>query len=56
MKRKVKGTEFLQTEPMDCAQAFYMCNDTGIKLMEPYELDIIISTYISDTEIQLLIQ
>lgn len=41
MKRVVKGKEFLLTESTGCAQAFYVCNDSGINLMELSEVDII---------------
>lgn len=48
MKSVVKGKEFLLTESMGCAQPIYICNDSGIKLMELPEVDIISILYIKE--------
>lgn len=48
MKSMVKGKEFLLTESMGCAQPIYICNDSGIKLMELPEVDIISILYIKE--------
>lgn len=47
MKSVVKGKELL-TESMGCAQPIYICNDSGIKLMELPEVDIISILYIKE--------